>query len=126
MASRRQIFQNVAKAIAIHLITKIHNTIAMKLFENLERIKKMNRLIKSGHSGAPTEFALTMGISQSHLFRSLNELQQYGLDIQYSRSMKTYFYGNDKELAIDYSVKIISNGESKDINGGMSVMVTFL
>ena len=76
----------------------------------------MNWLIKSGHTGTPAEFAITMGISQSHLFRCLNELQQYDLDIQYSRSMKTYFYGNDKELSISYSVRIIADSESKEIN----------
>ena len=85
----------------------------------------MNRLIKSGHTGTPAEFATTTGISQSHLFRCLNELQQYGLDIQYSRSMKTYFYGNDKELSINYSVKIITDSESKEINGGMNLLVKF-
>lgn len=125
MAAAGQIFQNVAKAIAIHLITKILIPIAMKLFENLERIKKMNRLIKSGHTGTPIEFAIALGISQSHLFRCLNEMQQYDLDIQYSRSMKTYFYGNDKELSINYSVKIIADGESKEINGGTDLHVTF-
>jgi len=81
----------------------------------------MNRLIKSGHTGTPSEFACTMGLSQSHLFRCLNDLQQFGLDIQYSRSMKTYFYGNDKELSISYSVKIIADGEAKTIFGGMNL-----
>jgi hypothetical protein len=97
----------------------------MKLFENLERIKKMNRMIKSGQTGTPAEFALIIGISQSHLFRCLNEMQQFGLDIHYSRSMKTYFYGNDNELSVIYSVKIISDKEAKVIHGGMNFRAIF-
>ena len=90
----------------------------MKLVERFDRIKKMNRLIRSGHTGTPAEFAVMMGISQSHLFRCIQELELYGLDIQYSRSLKTYFFLNDKELSLNYSLKLISDDKAKEIVGG--------
>jgi hypothetical protein len=90
----------------------------MKLVERFERIKKMNGLIRSGHTGTPAEFAVTMGLSQSHLFRCLHELESYGMDIQYSRTLKTYFYNNDNELTIKYSMKLITATNSKEIIGG--------
>jgi hypothetical protein len=94
----------------------------MKLVEHLERIKKMNRLIRSGQTGTPAEFANDIGISQSHLFRCLHELESYGMDIKYSRTMQTYFYGNDNELTISYSLKLIANSRAKEIIGGMKLL----
>jgi hypothetical protein len=70
----------------------------MKQAEHYDRIKKMNRYIKSGNTGTPSEFANYMDMSQSHLFRCLLELARYGIEIQYSRSLKTYFHSSDKEL----------------------------
>jgi DNA-binding IclR family transcriptional regulator len=66
----------------------------MKQFDQLERFKKMNKLIQSGQTGTPAEFAHNIGISQSHLFRSLHLLEQSGLAIKYSRTLKTYFCEN--------------------------------
>ena len=97
----------------------------MKLVEHFERIKKMNRLIQSGQTGTPAEFAKTIGISQSHLFRCLHIIEQYGMDIRYSRTMKTYYYGNDNELTISYSLKLIANSKAKEIVGGMNLLSGF-
>ena len=97
----------------------------MKLVDHFERIKKMNRMIHSGQTGTPAEFAEALGISQSHLFRLLHILEQYGMDVRYSRLMKTYFYGNDNELTIHYSLKLIANSKAKEIMGGMQILTGF-
>jgi hypothetical protein len=89
----------------------------MKLVERLERIKKMNRMIRSGHTGPPFEFAGAIGISQSHLFRCIHELAQYGMEIRYSRTLKTYYYNYDNELTIHYSLKLISDSKATEIIG---------
>jgi hypothetical protein len=94
----------------------------MKLVDHFDRIKKMNGMIRSGQTGTPSKFASIIGISQSHLFRCLHELESYGMDIQYSRSMQTYFYGNDNELTISYSLKLIANSRAKEIIGGMKLL----
>jgi hypothetical protein len=90
----------------------------MKLVDHFERIKKMNGMIRSGQTGTPSEFAAILGISQSHLFRCLHELESYGMDIQYSRSLQTYYYGNDNELTISYSLRLISQRKAIEIMGG--------
>jgi len=90
----------------------------MKFVEHFERVKKMNRMIKSGQTGTPEEFARTIGICTSHLYRYLTEMEQYGLSIEYSRSLKTYFYKNNNELAVHYSLKVISAENTTEIFGG--------
>ena len=98
----------------------------MKPTDYFERIKKLNRLIKSGQTGTPSELASTMHMSQSHLFRCLKELEQYGMKINYSRTLKTYFYENDNELTIFYSLKLIADSKTKEILGGMNLLNGFL
>jgi predicted DNA-binding transcriptional regulator YafY len=94
----------------------------MKPVDYFDRIKKMNRMIRSGATGTPSEFAEALGISQSHLFRCLHDLEQYGMEIRYSRSLKTYFYENDKELSIYYSLKLIADSKAREILGGMKLL----
>lgn len=90
----------------------------MKMIYQLERIKKINRMIKSANTGSPKEFAGELGISESHFYRYIEELQEMGIPIQYSRSRKTYFYENNTELSLTYSLRIISEHGAKEIIGG--------
>ena len=90
----------------------------MKIICQLQRIQKINRMIKSARTGSPKEFAGELGISESHFYRYIDELQEMGAPIQYSRSRRTYFYENNSELSLSYSMKIISEQGSKEIIGG--------
>jgi len=90
----------------------------MKMIYQLERIKKINRMIKSANTGSPKEFAGELGISESHFYRYIEELQEMGIPIQYSRIRKTYYYENNTELSLSYSLKIISDHGAKEIIGG--------
>lgn len=86
--------------------------------EQWERMKLINRLIKCEQTGTPKEFAKRLGISESHLYRILDELHDFGLKFHYDRTRHTYYYEEDMELALAYSVKIIAGHEQKEIFGG--------
>ena len=90
----------------------------MNMISQLERVQKINRMIKSARTGSPKEFAGELGISESHFYRYIDELQEMGVPIQYSRSRRTYYYENNTELSLSYSLKIISDQGSKEIMGG--------
>ncbi len=90
----------------------------MKLIEQFERLKKMNRLIKAEQTGAPEEFAHRIGVSSSHLYRCIDEVKEMGAPISYSRSRRTYFYAYDFEIRLSYSLKLISENQAKEIVGG--------
>lgn len=93
----------------------------MKMIYQLERIKKINRMIKSANTGSPKEFAGELGISESHFYRYIEELQEMGIPIQYSRARKTYYYENNTELSLSYSLKLISEYGTKEIIGGCEI-----
>lgn len=98
----------------------------MKMIHQLERIKKINRMIKSANTGSPREFAGELGISESHLHRYIEELNEMGIPIQYSRTRRTYYYENNAELSLSYSLKIISDHGAKEIIGGCKKISSLL
>jgi len=98
----------------------------MKMIGQLQRIQKINRMIKSARTGTPKEFADELGISESHFYRYIEELQEMGAPIQYSRTRRTYFYENNSELSLSYSLKIISEQGAKEIIGGAKKIPSLL
>jgi biotin operon repressor len=98
----------------------------MYTIHQFERIKKINRLIKSANTGSPKELAEELGISESHLYRCIEELQEMGIPILYSRARRTYYYENNAELSLTYSLKIISEKGAKEIIGGYKIISSLL
>ncbi|MFA5535150.1 MAG: hypothetical protein WDA19_11685 [Mariniphaga sp.] len=90
----------------------------MKALSQLERIKKMNRLIKTEHTGSPKEFAAMLGVCESHLFNLIDDLKVMGAPIRYSRIRQTYFYAIDFEIRLQYSLYFVQQNQLKKIYGG--------
>ncbi|MDD3721158.1 MAG: hypothetical protein PHW92_01540 [Lutibacter sp.] len=64
----------------------------MKLLKGLERLEKINHLIKKECTGSPEDFAQNLGISRGHLYRLINVLNDYGSSIAYSRKLNSFYY----------------------------------
>ena len=93
----------------------------MKAIEQLERLKRMNELIKAECTGTPEEFSKMLRISESHLSRILENLKDRGVPVKYSRTRKTYYYPPDTTLKVEYSIRLISDDEIKNIFGGCGI-----
>jgi predicted DNA-binding transcriptional regulator YafY len=91
-----------------------------KLFKQLGRLEVIIHLINTGKTGTPEEFAGKIGISQSHLYRVIDELRLYGIPVVYSRSRKTYWYDDKGELKLSSSLQRI------DQNGSVKIIAGFL
>lgn len=98
----------------------------MKALEQLERFKKMNKLIKAETTGKPENFAAQIGISPSHLYRCIEEIKELGAPINYSRMRETYFYEFEFDLRVSYSIELISKETAKKIAGGFWLKNTSL
>lgn len=90
----------------------------MKAFEQLERLTRINRLIKEEKTGTPEEFASFLHIGRRRLFEHLDELRTMGVQIGYSKQRGTYYFSNGHEIELSYSFKIISKESVKEIFGG--------
>lgn len=90
----------------------------MKAFEQMERLKRMNQLIKRERTGAPEEFARSLRISRRQLFNYLDEIKSLGAEVGYSKIKRSYYFSNGHELELDYSVKVLSKEDVRKVEGG--------
>ncbi len=93
----------------------------MKAFVQLERLKRMNRLIKEGKTGTPEEFAARLRISPSHLYRCIEDMKGLGAPVNFSRSRQTYYYEYDFDIKVSYSVQFMTENRVKSVIGGFSM-----
>lgn len=64
----------------------------MNLFKYQDRLSRIDRLIRLKATGNPKDFAKKLEISESHLFRILDEMKQIGTPIYYCRTRQSYCY----------------------------------
>lgn len=67
----------------------------MRLLEQIEKINRLHSLIRHKSTGTPEQLAAKMQISRSGLFRLLDELRVWDAPIEYSRTLKSYYYSGE-------------------------------
>ena len=90
----------------------------MKVFEYLDRINRMHRMLVRQHTGTPLEFACQLGVSRTTLYEMIDELKSRGAPISYSKSLCTFFYTEPFEIDIRCSLRPLSKKEEKQFAGG--------
>ncbi|TRX72454.1 HTH domain-containing protein [Carboxylicivirga sp. M1479] len=93
----------------------------MILLHTLERLKQINELIKTKSTGKPKEFSKKIGISESHLYRCINEIKEMGAPIKFCRKRDSYYYEKTFEIKVNYSIELVSEEESRKINAGFNL-----
>jgi predicted DNA-binding transcriptional regulator YafY len=90
----------------------------MKVFEYLDRISMMHKLVSRQRTGTPEEFAHHLGVSRTSLYELIDELRSRGAPIVYSKSSKTFFYRQPYDIAITCSLRPLTYSEEKENAGG--------
>lgn len=90
----------------------------MKIFEYLDRINRMHRMLIRQHTGTPSEFASHLGVSRSTLYEMIDELKSRGAPISYSKSSCTFFYAEPFEINVTCSMRVLDYCEKKTIDRG--------
>jgi biotin operon repressor len=90
----------------------------MHAIKYLDRLKYINKLIKTGSTGSAKEFARKLNISESHLYRLIKELKDMGAPIEFCRHSNCYCYTEEFDLEVNHSIKLISKKEIRIISGG--------
>ena len=80
----------------------------MSLFKYIARLQRMDSLIAMKATGPPEEFAYKMNLSRSTLFETLQEMKGMGVDIRYSNTRESYYYGDERRIVI----KVTRAGEA--------------
>jgi predicted DNA-binding transcriptional regulator YafY len=98
----------------------------MKVFEYLDRISLMHKLVTRQKTGTPEEFARQMNISRTTLYELIDELRSRGVPIAYSKSAKTFFYRQPYDIAVTCSLRPLTLNEEKENSGGINIFTKIL
>lgn len=78
--------------------------IMMKVFEFIEVVAVFHSYMMHGNTGDASTFAAKLGISRSSLYNLLDELNSFGIEIEYCRERKTYRYLYPELVEIKISI----------------------
>lgn len=84
----------------------------MSILKYIERVKRMDDLIRRKATGSPDEFASRLNISKSMLMYELNDLKSLGAEIDYCQSSRSYVYTKTFSLVIDKEAIGIKGGSN--------------
>jgi len=98
----------------------------MKVFEYLERISLMHKLVLRQRTGTPEELARQLGVSRTTLYELIDELRSRGAPISYSKSAKTFFYRQPYEISVTCSIRPLTYSEKKENEGGRNFLSKIL
>ncbi len=90
----------------------------MKVFEYLDRINKMHRMLIRERTGTPSEFAYQLGVSRTTLYEMIDELKSRGAPISYSKSDCTFYYTEPFEINVNCTLRSLTKTEEKELAGG--------
>jgi predicted DNA-binding transcriptional regulator YafY len=98
----------------------------MKVFEYLDRISTMHKLVSRQKTGTPEEFARQLGVSRTSLYELIDELRSRGVPIVYSKSAKTFFYRQPYDIEVTCSLRPLTYNEEKESSGGINIFSKIL
>ena len=90
----------------------------MQLFETIDRVHRIHKMIQREATGSPEEFARRFRLRRRQLYNILEEFKDYGAEIKYSRVKSTFYYTNDFDVFVKIDVNSLSSKEQKNIFAG--------
>lgn len=97
----------------------------MEFIKQIERLQLLNKLVKERRTGSPQELAERLGLSRRQLYSYIEKLNDQGLEIQFSRSLKSFVFAGNKEAQIEWKFKVLDLKEAQKLNGGKLLNSTF-
>jgi len=97
------------------------------LFEEINRIQKIDKLIRLNNTGSAEEFANKLGISRRQIYNIIEDLKDMGLGIVYNRHIRSFTYTKPYQVRLLFEIVELTDDETKEINAGTVIIKnTFL
>jgi len=90
----------------------------MKIFEYIDRISLMHKLISEKRTGTPNDFAARLGIKRARLYELIDEIKSYGAPILYSKNERSFYYQQPYDIRLVCIMQPLSKKEFVESNGG--------
>jgi len=72
----------------------------MSFYQKWKTIECIHYKIKTRSTGTPEEFSRRLNISRSTLYEYIEDLEELGAEIRYSRCLQTFYYVNDFDISV--------------------------
>jgi predicted DNA-binding transcriptional regulator YafY len=73
--------------------------------DTLERLQRIDNLIRIKATGTPSSLAGKIGISERCLYKYLNLMKDFGAPIKFSNVRQSYYYDEDGYFKISFAFK---------------------
>jgi hypothetical protein len=91
----------------------------------LDRLARLDQLIRTNRTGTAEELAQKLGISRRQLYNYFDEMKAFGLEIEFDRYAQTFRYCNNVRLKIHIKAEPLSVADTKRIDGGSYANTNF-
>jgi len=92
------------------------------IFKLLDRLGRIDQLIRQKRTGNAEEFAEKLNISRRQVYNWLDELKSYGLEIAYDRELRSFVYLKSYQINISFDIKELSKEEAIEIKAGVNIL----
>ena len=76
----------------------------MNFIEYINRLERIDQLIRLRATGCPKSFADRIGVSERYLYVLLNILKEMGADLCYDKFSETYVYLHPCKLNLGFDI----------------------
>ena len=90
----------------------------VKILDVVDRLSRIDDLIRNKKTGSSAELAITIRLSRSHIFNYLDYLRDIGIEINYNKATRSYEYTGEYVPEIQSPLKIVRRSELEQIEGG--------
>ncbi len=98
----------------------------MKVFEQINRLKQIHKMIKGEVTGSPDIFASCLSISKRQLYNILDEIRLMGAPVEYDKLRCTYYYRYAYEIKMEILFRSLSDEEINTTCGGYFFECNFI
>ena len=96
----------------------------MKLIDKIQKIERMDLMIRRKGTGKPQEFAERMRIAESTLYEYLKLMKEMGAPINFCRGRNSYKY--EFQTNFNFGFRAVDEEELRNMQGGVIKAVSFL
>lgn len=82
----------------------------------INRLQRIDRLIRMKATGTPAQFADKLEISRSTLLEHIRDIKLMGGNIAYCRNRQSYYYEEDCSLSITFSQNRLNRAQANLVN----------
>ncbi len=79
----------------------------------LERLERIDHLIRIKGTGSPADLAKRLNMSQRNIYQYLNLMRDMGAPIKFDPFRETYFYSEDGGFVIRFQRTVKESNDSK-------------